>query len=85
MEDSMVCIILQPFGILTLTSELGTMNFVISFAVLLCVPIGGIMLEHMGAQALAGLYLAIVVLGGGCFFAARALLIGEWFSFKTII
>lgn len=61
------------------------MNFFISFALLLAIPVSGIMIENMGAQALAGLLIAIIFLGGGCFFAARALLIGEWFSFKTII
>lgn len=61
------------------------MNFVISFAVLVCIPIGGIMLDQMGPQALAGLWIAIVALGGGCIVAARALLIGQWFSFKTNI
>ncbi|CAM1509901.1 Fc.00g002360.m01.CDS01 [Cosmosporella sp. VM-42] len=63
----------------------GTMNSVLSFALLLSLPLCGLMIENMGAQALAGLLIAIVFLGGGCYFAARALLIGEWFALKTKI
>ncbi|KAL8383373.1 hypothetical protein RB595_006902 [Gaeumannomyces hyphopodioides] len=55
----------------------GTMNFVVSFSLLICVPIGGHMLEMMGPTALSGFYLAIVFLAGACFFGARALLAGS--------
>ena len=64
---------------------LGTMNSVLSFALLIALPLSGLMIENMGAQALAGLLIAIVFLGGGCYFAARALLIGKWFALKTKI
>ncbi|RSM20622.1 hypothetical protein CDV31_000600 [Fusarium ambrosium] len=63
----------------------GTMNCVISFALLIALPTSGSMLDNMGAQALAGLLMAVVLMGGACYFAARALLIGEWLSPKTKI
>ena len=61
------------------------MSFFVSFAVLLTVPMGGILLDRMGAQALAGLMTASVVLGGICYGAARALMIGDWFSPSTVV
>ncbi|OLN88288.1 putative transporter MCH4-like protein 1 [Colletotrichum chlorophyti] len=64
---------------------LGTMNFVVSFSLLITVPIGGQMLESMGGTALSGFYLAIVFLGGVCFFAARSLLVGRWLVLRTKI
>ncbi|KAI5457632.1 major facilitator superfamily domain-containing protein [Mariannaea sp. PMI_226] len=63
----------------------GTMNLVVSVSLLISLPLSGIMLDNMGGQALAGLYIAILFLAAVCFFAARALLIGQWFSLKTII
>ncbi|EEU39076.1 uncharacterized protein NECHADRAFT_42940 [Fusarium vanettenii 77-13-4] len=63
----------------------GTMNCVISFALLIALPTSGSMLDNMGAQALAGLLTAVVFIGGACYFAARALLIGQWLSPKTKI
>ncbi|KAI8667227.1 hypothetical protein LRP88_01025 [Fusarium phalaenopsidis] len=63
----------------------GTMNCVISFALLIALPTSGSMLDNMGAQALAGLLMAVVFIGGACYFAARALLIGQWLSPKTKI
>lgn len=65
--------------------EIGTMNCIVSFALLVALPASGSMLDTMGAQALAGLLMAIVFIGGVCFFAARALLIGQWVAFKTKI
>lgn len=61
------------------------MNCVISFALLIALPTSGSMLDTMGAQALAGLLTAVVFLGGACYLAARALLIGQWLSPKTKI
>ncbi|KAH8679140.1 major facilitator superfamily domain-containing protein [Ilyonectria robusta] len=63
----------------------GTMNFVVAFSLLISLPLSGIMLDNMGAQPLAGLYIAILFVGAVCMFAARALLIGKWLSPKTII
>ncbi|KAF4981477.1 hypothetical protein FZEAL_2720 [Fusarium zealandicum] len=63
----------------------GTMNFVVSFALLIALPTSGSMLDTMGAQALAGLLTATVFIGGACYFAARALLIGKWLSPRTKI
>ncbi|KAH6693493.1 major facilitator superfamily domain-containing protein [Plectosphaerella plurivora] len=63
----------------------GTMNFVVSFGLIITVPIGGQMLSALGAAALSGLYLAILCLGGVSAFASRALLLGSWFDFKAII
>ncbi|KAH7140810.1 major facilitator superfamily domain-containing protein [Dactylonectria macrodidyma] len=63
----------------------GTMNFIVAFALLISLPLSGIMLDAMGAQPLAGLYIAILFVGAVCMFAARALLIGQWVSLKTII
>ncbi|KLU90336.1 hypothetical protein MAPG_09299 [Magnaporthiopsis poae ATCC 64411] len=60
----------------------GTMNFIVSFALLICIPIGGHMLEVMGPMALSGFYLAIVFLTSACFFGARALLAGGLTNFR---
>ncbi|KAI3531279.1 major facilitator superfamily transporter [Colletotrichum paranaense] len=64
---------------------LGTMNFVVSFSLLVTVPIGGQMLESMGGTALSGFYLAILFLGGVCYFAARSLLLGGWLTLRASI
>lgn len=61
------------------------MNFVTAFALLIALPTSGAMLENMGPQALAGLFTGMTAVGGACYFAARALLIGRWLSLKTII
>ncbi|KAI1495755.1 riboflavin transporter MCH5 [Biscogniauxia marginata] len=64
----------------------GTMYFFVSFALLLASPLGGQMLQTFGTQALACLYVAVVVLGGVCFFLARQLLFGlRSFRLKVII
>ncbi|KAH8894306.1 riboflavin transporter MCH5 [Thozetella sp. PMI_491] len=63
----------------------GTMTFLVSFAVLLTIPLGAILLDSIGARALAGLMTGSVFLGGVCFTAARALLTGKWLSPATII
>ncbi|TQN63746.1 Aspyridones efflux protein apdF [Colletotrichum shisoi] len=68
-----------------LSSTPGTMNFVVSFSLLVTAPIGGQMLESMGGTALSGFYLAVVFLGGVCFFAARALLLDGWLTFRARI
>ncbi|KAF5013280.1 hypothetical protein FDECE_709 [Fusarium decemcellulare] len=60
----------------------GTVNFVISFALLISIPTSGTMVEKMGTQALGGLLAGVLALGGMCLFAARALLMGQWFSLK---
>ncbi|KAM3081030.1 hypothetical protein ACMFMF_002945 [Clarireedia jacksonii] len=52
----------------------GTMYFFVSFSLLLASPLGGKMIQTFGTQALAGLYVGVVVLGGVCFFLARQLL-----------
>ncbi|RBQ67035.1 hypothetical protein FVER14953_08946 [Fusarium verticillioides] len=61
------------------------MNFVTAFALLIALPTSGAMLENMGPQALAGLFTGMTAVGGACYFAARALLIGKWLSPRTII
>ncbi|RBR04971.1 hypothetical protein FVER53590_08946 [Fusarium verticillioides] len=63
----------------------GMMNFVTAFALLIALPTSGAMLENMGPQALAGLFTGMTAVGGACYFAARALLIGKWLSPRTII
>ncbi|KAG9502613.1 hypothetical protein J7337_005443 [Fusarium musae] len=63
----------------------GMMNFVTAFALLIALPTSGAMLENMGPQALAGLFTGMTAVGGACYFAARALLIGKWLSLRTII
>ncbi|KPM38504.1 hypothetical protein AK830_g8071 [Neonectria ditissima] len=63
----------------------GTMNCIVSFSLLLSLPLSGIMYDNMGAQPLAGLYIAILFVGAGCMVAARALLIGKWFALRTVI
>ncbi|KAF5964639.1 monocarboxylate transporter 2 [Fusarium coicis] len=61
------------------------MNFVTAFALLIALPTSGAMLENMGPQALAGLFTGMTAVGGACYFAARALLIGKWLSPRTMI
>ncbi|KAM0545453.1 hypothetical protein ACHAO7_008216 [Fusarium culmorum] len=63
----------------------GTLNFFISFSLLVSIPASGTMVERMGTQALSGLLTGILALGLGCLVAARAFLIGEWFAIKTKI
>ncbi|KAK2733817.1 MFS monocarboxylate [Colletotrichum kahawae] len=58
----------------------GTMNFVISFSLLLTMPISGQMLDSLGSTALSGLYLVVVFVGGLLIFAARSTLVGSWFN-----
>ena len=64
---------------------LGTSNFLASFSLLVTVPIGGQMLESMGGTALSGLYLAVLILGGACYFAARAFLLKGWLILRARI
>lgn len=61
-------------------SALGSMNFVISFSLLLTMPIGGQMLESLGSTALSGLYLGVVLMGGLLVLAARSVILGKWFD-----
>ncbi|KAL0932437.1 riboflavin transporter MCH5 [Colletotrichum truncatum] len=63
----------------------GTMNFVISFALLLTMPVSGQMLESLGSTALSGLYLGVVFLGGILIFAARSTLLKTWCDFSSTI
>ena len=63
----------------------GTLNFFISFSLLIAIPTSGTMVEKMGTQALSGLLTGIIALGLCCLIAARAFLIGEWFAIKTKI
>ncbi|KAL0777506.1 hypothetical protein CaCOL14_007024 [Colletotrichum acutatum] len=60
----------------------GTMNFVISFSLLLSMPIGGQMLQSLGATALSGLYLAVVFAGGILVYAGRSVAVGYWANFR---
>ncbi|KAK1978113.1 major facilitator superfamily transporter [Colletotrichum cereale] len=64
---------------------IGTMNFFVSFSLLVTVPVGGQILESMGGTALSGFYLVIIFLGGGCFFAARTLLLDGRLTFRARI
>jgi hypothetical protein len=50
------------------------MYFFVSFSLLLASPLGGKMLQRFGTQALAALYVGLVVVGGVCFLLARQLL-----------
>lgn len=61
----------------------GSTNFAVGISLLLAIPLSGIMLEKLGAQALACFYLAIILLAGASFYTARALLIGKWLVFFT--
>lgn len=63
----------------------GTMNFVISFSLLIAIPSSGTMIEKMGTQALSGFLMGVLALGLGCLFASRAVLAGNWFGIKTKI
>ncbi|KAH7230390.1 riboflavin transporter MCH5 [Fusarium solani] len=63
----------------------GALSFAASFGLLITVPVGGQMLESMGATALSGLYLTILCLGCFSAFASRSLLVGTWLDLKTRI
>ena len=63
--------------------RVGTQTFFVSFSVLLAVPISGLMLDRVGTQALAALFTGVVFLGGVCYVAARALMVGKLLSPKT--
>ncbi|KAF4125988.1 solute carrier family 16, member [Geosmithia morbida] len=63
----------------------GSVNFVVSFALMISIPANGTMIEEMGLQALGGLLAGVLAIGGICLFAARAQLLGTWFSLKTAI
>jgi hypothetical protein len=59
-----------------LTKRTGTMYFFASFSLLLASPLGGQMLQTFGPQALACLYVGLVMTGGICFLLARQILHG---------
>lgn len=59
------------------------MYFFVSFSLLLASPLGGQMLQTFGTQALAGLYVAVVMVGGICFLLARQLLYGKLYGKKS--
>lgn len=61
------------------------MNFVISFSLLLTMPISGQMLDSLGSTALSGLHLVVVFIGGLLVFTARSTLVGSWFNFASKI
>ncbi|KPM39571.1 hypothetical protein AK830_g7011 [Neonectria ditissima] len=61
----------------------GSTNSAVAFALLIAIPLSGIMLESLGAQSLACVYLAIILLSGLCIFAARALLVEKLVDFRT--
>ncbi|KAK1676232.1 riboflavin transporter MCH5 [Colletotrichum godetiae] len=63
----------------------GTMNFVISFSLLLTMPIGGQMLESLGSTALSGLYLAVVFAGGTLVYVGRSVVVGSWANVRERI
>ncbi|XEU97426.1 hypothetical protein FSHL1_002712 [Fusarium sambucinum] len=57
---------------------LGTINFTVSFSLLMTVPIGGQMLQELGGQALAGLYVGVLCLSSAAVYIARSFLVGSW-------
>ncbi|KAF4911940.1 Riboflavin transporter MCH5 [Colletotrichum fructicola] len=63
----------------------GSMNFTVSFALLITVPIGGQILESIGGMALAGLYVGVLCMAGGCILASRSLLVQSWLDYKVRI
>ncbi|KAL4875183.1 major facilitator superfamily domain-containing protein [Aspergillus karnatakaensis] len=63
----------------------GASTFITSFAVLLSVPLSGIMLDSLGVRALAGLLGAAVFVGGICVSAARGTFTSHWYSIKEKI
>ncbi|KAJ4159670.1 hypothetical protein NW765_013659 [Fusarium oxysporum] len=62
---------------------LGTLNFTVSFALLITVPIGGQMLQTLGGQALAGLYVGVLCIAAFGIYITRSLLVNSWTSFQT--
>ncbi|KAE8383452.1 major facilitator superfamily domain-containing protein [Aspergillus bertholletiae] len=60
----------------------GASTFIVSFSVLLSIPLGGIMLDSLGVQALAGLLGAVMFTGGICVGIARGKIAGNLFSIK---
>lgn len=63
----------------------GTMNFLNSFSLLISIPLSGIMLEKMGAEALGGFLASVVFVGGSSYYVARSLILKKWFAFRAII
>ncbi|KAJ4299325.1 hypothetical protein N0V90_004570 [Kalmusia sp. IMI 367209] len=61
----------------------GTLNWAVSFAGLVALPIGGELLQGTSAAASSGLYLAAVVLGGICFIISRGYISGKMLTFRT--
>ncbi|KAF4948534.1 hypothetical protein FSARC_13706 [Fusarium sarcochroum] len=57
---------------------LGTINFTVSFSLLITVPIGGQMLQELGGKALAGLYVGVLCLSSAAVYIARSFLLGSW-------
>lgn len=53
---------------------LGTLNFIVSFALLITIPVGSQMLDAFGVSALGGLYIGMLGLAGGAIWVARVLL-----------
>lgn len=54
----------------------------VAVALLLAIPLSGMMLEKLGSQLLACFYLGMIVLAGISFVVARGLLIGNFFVLK---
>ncbi|KAF2130305.1 MFS general substrate transporter [Dothidotthia symphoricarpi CBS 119687] len=64
-------------------SVTSTMNWAVSFAALLAIPVDGELLEAISPAASSGLYLAVVVLGSTCFFVTRGLVSGNMLVFRA--
>ncbi|UPK95265.1 hypothetical protein LCI18_006200 [Fusarium solani-melongenae] len=60
----------------------GSSNMCVAVALLLAIPLSGMMLEKLGSQLLACFYLGMIVLAGISFVVARGLLIGNFFVLK---
>lgn len=57
-------------------NRVGTMYFVVSFALLVATPLSSQMLEAVGTRGLACLYIGLILCGGVSFLSARQLLYG---------
>lgn len=58
------------------------MTFLVNFAVLLAVPLSGLMLDHLGTRPLTSLLTGDLFLGVVFYVLARGALLGRWLSLR---
>ena len=61
----------------------GTMYFVVSFSLLITVPLGGQILDQLGPRIFGGFYMAILGFSGLCFLLARWSILGKSWTLRV--